>query len=172
MTQDECYKLISVLFTSYPTAKVSQRNAEAFASALADLPADVAAQAIDRLRRTMVFLPGISQIREAAAEVVLGPKRSGEDAYRILLETIRKVGRYEVPTFTDPHLQRALGVWGSWIDACNSPSEDPGGRARFIELYEQGVNAERDDVVSGIPLPTPRVGKPEYLLPEPKRVKP
>lgn len=169
MTKEECWKLIGLLFTTYPTANLDVKHAEAYSSAIIDLPADAAAKAIDRLRRTNRFLPSVAEVREATAEVVLGPKRSGEEAYRVLLEAIRKYGRYEVPQFSDPHLARALGVWGGWVDACNSPDDDPGGRARFIELYEQLVQRERDDIVSGIPLPPPR--QSEFILPAAKKGK-
>ncbi len=171
MTREECWKIIGLLFTTYPSANLDVKHAEAYASAIIDLPVAAASAAIDRLRRTKTFLPSVAEIREAAADIVLGPRRSGEEAYRVLLEAIRRFGRYESPKFSDPHITRALGVWGSWVDACNSPEDDPGGRARFIELYELGVNRERADIVSGVPLPAPRPS--EFVLPERagKRVK-
>ena len=98
---------------------------------------------------------------------MLGPKRSGEEAYSVVLEAVRRFGRYETPGFTDPHIQRAIGVWGTWVDLCNSPEDDPGGRARFIELYEQQSGRERADIVSGIPLPEARP-RGEFILPNPK----
>jgi len=167
MTNSECYRLIGVLFTSFPNSKLSQENADAYVSGIADLPFDAASKAIDRLRKTSdPFLPSIASIRRAAADVVLGPARSGEEAYGVLLEAIRRYGQYEAPKFKDPHLTRALGVWGGWVQVCLSPEDDPGGRARFIELYESLVRRERDDIVSGIPLPAPRGS--EYALPEGK----
>jgi hypothetical protein len=154
-----------VLFGTYPNATLERKHIDAYMSAIVDLPADAGSKAVDRLRRTKTFLPSVAEIRSAAADVQLGPQRTGEDAYRIVLEAIRKFGRYAEPRFSDPHITRALGVWGSWVGACNSPEDDPGGRARFIELYESCAGRERLDVVSGIPLPAPRVGS-EYLLPE------
>lgn len=169
MTNEEGFKIMSVLFASFPNANLERKHAEAYLSAIVDLPADAVGKAADRLRRTGKFLPSIAELRAATADIVLGPARSGEEAYQVLLEAIRKYGRYEVPQFSDPHLARALGVWGGWVDACNSPEDDPGGRARFIELYEQLVRRERDDIVSGIPLPAPR--QSEFILPATKKGK-
>jgi hypothetical protein len=164
MTNTECFKLIGILFTSYPSARLETAHAESYVSGIVDLPLDAATKAVDRLRRTSKFLPSVSEIREAAADVVLGPRRSGEAAYAVVMEAIRRFGRDEVPKFSDPHITRALGVWGGWVGVCNSPDDDPGGRARFVELYEQLVRNERLDVVAGAELPAPRGS--EFILPE------
>jgi hypothetical protein len=162
MTRTEAAKLVLSLFNSFPSARVSEGNAEAYESALLDLDARVAHEAVTRLRNTRTFLPSISEIRSAAADVTLGPARSGEEAYAILLRAVRQCGWISPPRFLDPNITRALGVWGSWMDVCVSPGDDAAGRARFIELYEQSAQSERADVVAGKPLPRPRAGNREF----------
>lgn len=168
MTTEEGFKIMAVLFATFPNANLERKHAEAYLSGIVDLPSDTVAKAVDRLRRTCKFLPSLSEIREAAADVALGRRRTGEEAYAVVLEAIRRFGRYESPKFSDPLIERAIGVWGGWVGACDSPEDDPGGRARFCELYDSLARRERDDVVSGIPLQAPRV-REEFVLPAPKR---
>lgn len=162
MTKDDAGKLIAVLFASFPSANLERKHVDAYVSAILDLDAKVAGEAVSRLRNTATFLPAIAEIRRAAADVQLGPMRSGEDAYRVLLEAVRAHGWPTMPRFRDPHILKGIGVWGSWQDLCNSPADDPGGRARFIELYEQSARQEREDVVAGKPLPAARASKREF----------
>jgi hypothetical protein len=58
-----------------------------------------------------------------------------------------------------------MQIWGGWADVCASPQDDPGGRARFIELYEQLAHGQRDAVVSGVPLP-PASDGPDFFGPK------
>lgn len=162
MTKDEAGKIVAVLFASFPSATLERKHVDAYMSALIDLDAKVAGEAVDRLRRTATFLPSISEVRKTAADIQLGPQRSGEQAYAIVLEAVRRHGWPEAPRFRDPNITRAIGVWGAWADLCASPADDPGGRARFIELYEQGANRERSDIVAGKALPPPRANRREF----------
>src|SRR5690606_26736715 len=98
-------------------------------------------------------------------DVVLGPRRTGEDAYRVALEAVRRFGRYQAPRFRDPHITRALGVFGGWVAFCDSPDVDPAGRARFVELYEEGARRERADIASGLPRPGARMAQERALRP-------
>jgi len=162
MTRDEAGKIISVLFATYPSATLTVKNVEAYASAILDLDAKVAGEAVNRLRLTKTFLPSISEIRACAADIVLGPMRSGEEAYGVLMTAVRACGWPAPPRFRDANITRAIGVWGSWADLCRSPADDPGGRARFIELYEQGATRERADAIAGKALPGPRASRQEF----------
>lgn len=163
MTPQEAGALVALLFSTYPQATLERRHAEAYVSGIVDLPKDAAGRAVDRLRRTARWLPTVAEVRDATADVVLGPRRTGEDAYRVALEAVRKFGRYNPPRFTDPHIARALGVFGGWVGFCDSPELDPGGRARFVELYESAARRERADIASGLPLPDTRMAQGRVL---------
>lgn len=153
-----------MLFAAFPAARGDveswQRTLRVYAEMLLDLDRDAVRKAVQRLIGTAKWLPTVAEIRAAATELVQGPMRSGAEAYDELTRAVRRHGRCyggePAPEFADPLISRCLGVWGSWNDLCNSPSDDPGGRARFIELYGELAKRERDAVSSGIPLPEPR----------------
>lgn len=147
-----------MLFSAYPNAKVGERTTALYEAMLADLDVKVARAAAQRLIATSKFLPTISEIREACADQRHGAPRSGEEAYAELMRSVRRHGRnygQGEPRFADPNISRAIAVWGSWNDLCASPVDDPGGRARFIELYEALSGRVRQDLVAGASLPMP-----------------
>lgn len=72
MKPSEAVKVMATLAAAYPQRDLASETIEVYAHDLADLDAGVAAAAVERLRRTSRFFPTISEIREAAAELVLG----------------------------------------------------------------------------------------------------
>lgn len=163
MTKTEASQLVAILFASFPSARLDRTHVDAYVSGLVDLDGRTAAAAVTRLRFTSKFLPSIAEIREACAAQTHGPRRSGEEAYAELTDAVRRHGRdygQGMPKFRDPLIAKCLGVWGSWNDFCASPSDDPGGRARFVQLYDELASRRRQDQVAGAPLPAPRQGKP------------
>jgi hypothetical protein len=69
LEKQDCFKLVGVLFTTYPSANLDTKHVEAYVSALVDLPRDSAAKAVDALRKAKVFLPSVAEIREAVAAI-------------------------------------------------------------------------------------------------------
>jgi hypothetical protein len=180
MTKTEALKLVATLFGSFPSAHIDRNHVDAYASGIIDLDAAVTAMAVDRLRKTARFLPTIGEIREAATAQKHGPVRTGEEAYAELLAAVLRHGpdygpidtqrRRRDPLFADPIIARCIGVWGSWNDLCESQRDDPGGRARFIELFNELTGRERQAVVSGVPLPPPE--RPRIGFAAPTRASP
>src|SRR5688572_17253271 len=168
MDRDQAAKIVAVLFSSYPQSKYDRDNAQAFVDGIVDLDAATCGAAVQRLIRTNRFLPSISEIREACSARKHGALRTGEEAYATLTEAVRRHGRdygQGSPRFSDPLIARCIGIWGSWNDVCGSPSDDPGGRARFIELYDELASRHREDVSSGMPLPAPERARIGFQLP-------
>ncbi len=158
MKKSEVAELVVVLFSAFPNAKVTEETNAAYERYLEDLDRERASAAVQRLIGTSRFLPSIAEIREAAAGVVLGPVRSGSEAWGDALEAVRRVGWCGNPRFKDPLVKEALRLWGGWQEFCASPEDDPGGRARFIDLYDQLARRERNDSASAVKLPTPKGG--------------
>lgn len=154
--QSEAAKLVMMLLAAYPHGKTNEGTSGVYEQMLLDLDFESASKAITRLIGTSKWLPTVAEIRSTATDLRLGPARGGGEAWADAIEAVRSVGRYGVPKWRDPVLGEAMRLWGSWRDFCDSPSDDPGGRARFIELYEQLATRARADVVSGIPLPVPK----------------
>lgn len=154
MTNNECYKLIGILFTSYPNASLSREHADAYVSGLVDLPHNAATQAVDRLRRTSKFLPAVSEIREAATDLTVGARRTGIEAWETLGRATRRWGWQRRPKVTDPNMAFAISALGGWMAVCSLQTNDEvSARARFIEAYDIASKRERLDLDSGIPLP-------------------
>jgi hypothetical protein len=169
MKRSEVIELVLMLMQAYPNAKVGERTCEVYEQALLDLDRDHARSATSRLIATSKWLPTIAEIRAAATDLRLGPGRTGGEAWADAITAVRVVGRYGVPTWSDPLLGEAMRMWGSWRDFCNSPEDDPGGRARFIELYEQLASRGRAAAVSGIALPAPKTAPRLVAAPAPAR---
>lgn len=155
MKESEALEIIGMIVTAYPSNKLDQAGAKLYRQLILDLPADETRKAVVRLISTSKFLPTIAEIREAATDLKLGPMRTGGEAWGEAMLAVRKYDRSESPKWSEPIMAEAMRLWGSWVDFCNSPADDPGGRARFIELYEQLSKRQRVDVVSGIALPAP-----------------
>ncbi len=156
MEKSEAKEIVLMLVAAFPAAKGDaeawRRTLSVYAEMLADLDRDVTRQAVTRLIATSKWMPTIAEIRSAVADLTLGPRRAGGEAWQDAVGAARRVGRYDTPQFADPLVGEALRLWGSWEQFCGSPEEDPGGRARFIELYDSLAVRERQDAASGIPL--------------------
>lgn len=175
MTKVEASQLVTILFASYPSAHIDRTHVDAYVSGITDLDTKSAAGAVDRLRRTSKFLPSIAEIRDACTTQSHGVARTGEEAYAELTAAVRAHGRdygQGVPKFRDPLVEQCIGVWGSWNDACGSPVDDPGGRARFIELYKQLSLRTRQDLAAGKALPSPQGTFKAFWLEEPRMAAP
>lgn len=171
MKQSEAAKLVMMLMAAYPHGKATEATSAVYEKMLLDLDYEAASQAVTLLIATNRFLPAVAEIRATATDLRLGPPRTGGEAWADAIAAVRTVGRYGVPQWQDPLLGEAMRLWGSWRDFCNSPEDDPGGRARFIEMYEQLTARQRADVVSGIPLPAPR-SAPQLVASGPRPVSP
>lgn len=170
MTKLEASQLVAVLFGSYANAHLDRTHVDAYVSGILDLNAQPAAEAVTRLRRTSRFLPSIAEIREACAAQTHGAARTGEEAYAELTAAVRRHGRdygQGAAKFRDPLIAKCLGVWGSWNDLCSSPTDDPGGRARFVELYDELASRQRQDLAAGGALPAAN-DSPAFWLERPK----
>lgn len=170
-------KLAETLFAHYPSVRPSALTIDVYASALAGMDRDVARAAIIRLTRTSKWCPSVAEVCSAVIANAKGERRSGEEAYAELMNAVRRYGRSYgegAPQFADPLIERCIGVWGSWNDLCNSPENDPSGRMRFVQLYDQlAARDDRDMVLPpGLRGSPPRVGAAQgrHLSVVPKRL--
>ncbi len=152
MTQLEAKKLVAMLMGAFPGGKMQEETPAIYERMLADLDFASAQTAVARLLGTRRFLPTIAEVREVANEVARGPMRSAEEAWGDVVLAVRNVGSYRVPTFEDPLVTYAVGCLG-WRNLCLEGTNDAADRARFCELYQRAAERQRQDEVSGIPLP-------------------
>jgi hypothetical protein len=163
--KSEVSKLVMMLMAAFPASKTNDSTSAVYEEMLLDLDVDLARVAVTRLLVTAKWMPTIAEIRAASTDLRLGPVRDGGEAWKDAMAAARYVGRYGVPKIRDPLVREALRMWGSWQSFCDSPEDDPGGRARFIELYDSLTRRKRDTDVSGIPLPAAERPRPRLVPP-------
>lgn len=134
MKPSEAAKAVGVLQAAYPSARWSNETVQVYESLLVDLDFDLVTKAIARHICTSKFLPTIAEIRDAAADVALGPTRNGVDAWGDVGMAIRRVGSYGMPKFEDPIVAECVRIMG-WRNLCLGDSPEAADRARFCELY-------------------------------------
>lgn len=154
MTKAEAAKIVVHLVSLWTQTPVSEVMQRLYAQHLADLDFEATVLAIDRLAKTAKWLPTVAEIRETVLAVTQGPKRIGSEAYSDVLNAIRFVGSYGVPTFEDPCVGECVRLMG-WRNLCRGENE-AADRARFIELYDGLQDRARADVVVGCALPPAR----------------
>ena len=153
MDEKQAQTLARTLFAYYPNTRTDDWNLNAYASAFADMDVNVVRAAITRVTRTLKFLPTVAELCAACVSNARGERRSGEEAYAEVMVAVRRFGRVygddPAPEFLDPLIAQCLAVWGSWNDVCNAPDNDPSGRMRFVQLYDQ--LAARGDTQAVLP---------------------
>lgn len=150
MTKTESCRIVAGLMAAFPQSKTSDQTAAVYEASILDLDYQVARRAADRLIKSADWLPTIAQLRRECQTVMEGPRRTGEEAWAIVQKAIRCVGRYAPePRWRDPIIGQATKLWPSWQELCDSPANDPGGRARFVELYDELAGRERRELEIG-----------------------
>jgi len=149
MQPRETTELVKRILAAYP-AQRSRMSAEdvqgmvaAYAEGLADLSIEVVIEAFRRVMRTARFIPTIAELRDAATTVVHGERKAGGEAWGDVQRLIRSHGARRPPDYAavDPLVAAAIQAFG-WRDLCLS-EDQTADRARFIELYDKLVKADR-----------------------------
>lgn len=156
MTKADAAELVAILADAFPSARVTERTCQVYEAMLVDLDQSTAQRAVARLVATSKFLPTIAEIRAAVVDGQHGPRRLGAEAYGDVLAEIRRVGTYDLPTFSDPLVAECVRQMG-WEALCRG-TNDAADRARFVELYDGlSVRARADEVAgASLALPPPR----------------
>ena len=153
MNTDDARQLAETLFAHYPAMRPGKLTLDAYTQALEGMALEVAQAAIIRVTRTSKFCPSVAELMAACVSNARGDRRSGEEAYAEVMVAVRRFGRVygddQAPKFLDPVIAQCLAVWGSWNDVCNAPDNDPSGRMRFVQLYDQ--LASRGDTQAVLP---------------------
>src|SRR6185369_4442715 len=155
MTPAEAAKSVAVLAAAYPNARWAAATIQVYEEMLGDLDFQLVKRAISRLVCTSKFLPTIAEIREASADLSLGPSRSPIDAWGDVTMAIRRIGSYFTPKINDPLVADCVRIMG-WRNLCLGDSSEMADRARFAELYGDMQRKQRLNDLS----------EPGLLLPE------
>jgi hypothetical protein len=146
MTPADAAELVTIVALGWPRPGMQERTRDFYEQMLLDLDFEVAKRAVARLAATAKFLPSIAEIREAALEVVAGPRRSGMEAWGDVLEMRESFGWPQQsegswtpagapllpPPFKDPIVALCVERMGGW-GAFRQVDFD---RGKFCELYD------------------------------------
>src|SRR5262245_47204175 len=101
MNPSEATRLVRRMRACYPREPITEQTVMAYVHYLADLDAELAQQAADRVCRTSRFFPTIAEVREAYAELMLAApspmaawmQAAGRGArHELVAEARRRVG--------------------------------------------------------------------------------
>jgi len=145
MTPVEVAKLVAVLCSAFPNAKITGETSKAYELMLGDLEYLPSQAAIEQLLATGKWLPTVAEIRERVLTFAIGDPPSGGEAWGKLLKAIGRYGRNRQPgidfEIADPLIAKCVASF-SWRELCDSENQ-VADRARFIELYEQLATHQR-----------------------------
>jgi hypothetical protein len=142
MKQSEAAKVVGMLQAAFPAARMTEATVVLYERLLVDLDFELASATIERLICTTKFCPTVSEIRDAAADIALGPSRSGVEAWGDVGQAIRRVGSYGMPKFEDPLVAECVRMMG-WRNLCLGEAPEHTDRARFCELYQDLQRKQR-----------------------------
>ena len=147
MSKEAARRAVIMLVAAYPRQEFPLVSQKVYAESLEDLDDELLAVAITHLKNTATFLPAISEIRKAVAEL-LARTRNELDAYAawdVVSKAIVRVGYTGRPDF-DELTRRAVDATGGWWGLCMSENS-VADRARFVAAYETFQSRARSDSV-------------------------
>lgn len=137
MTREQTAQLLAMIVAYWPEfPHQGEVTVNAWYLLLADLPYDLAQEALVLLAATRVFPPKPAELLDAVAELTLPPdaRLTPAEAWGLVLDAVRQVGVYGRPRL--PGLVgEAVEVVG-WREICTSENADAV-RAHFMRVYEQ-----------------------------------
>ena len=139
MTGAEIASLIKVVYAQWPRER-SKGASDALASlwrgALSDMPYELAKQAVIKVLVTSKWFPKVSEIREAALDLVDGQPIGWMEAY-----SMARDNGY-LGEGLPPFVRKTIATLGHWYLTHN---KNPGtARAHFRDAYQALVKADRE----------------------------
>lgn len=143
-------RVIGMLFGAYGQASDGQRQA-IYSKMLADIPNQVLKKAVKKIILENKFLPAISEIIEAARNLMAAVDESTRvkswlEAWGEIQTQMHDAFVYKKPVFSTPEIEQAAMGFG-WMALCCTLEKDmPTVRAQVRQLYENACKrrAEAD----------------------------
>lgn len=164
MTDERYLNLIIEMTLRFPKQEISEASQAAYAMDLAELPYDELRYVCQQLWRTEEWFPSIARIRQAWADLVMGPAAAGE-AQKWAEAQIGRIGGYSPsggfiePKYPDPILRETMKVFG-WQRLARADSSSDWLDREFAKAYEQGRQTVARQVMSG-ELKAPPIALPD-----------
>ncbi len=155
MTPNERELLIDSLtvLSEYYEKPKSEAQMGIYLHGLDDLPIADVLNAIERLVKSSLFFPKVSEIRDAVEGKT---EEHAELAWFSLLKEIQRVGYTGAPQLTETTRLAMKSVWGNWTNLCQTlPAEGPellGWAKQFKSAYRlMGDKALRRFITGNTP---------------------
>ena len=155
MEKKEFGLLAAALKTYYPKEQIlpNQQAMELWYRELQDIPFPVAEAALRKWVSTQKWSPSIAELREAAAEIVMGETQDWGESWEKVLHAVRRFGIYNeakaMESF-DPMTRLAVERLG-FRNVCLSENISAE-RANFRMIYETIERREKQAKQLGLPL--------------------
>ncbi len=150
-TKNDVERVIAMLSLAYPNYENGKTPAQISATIdlyhrfLRDVETPILEAATMQHIASSKWFPSVYELREAALSITHHGESSAEEAWLEVKDTIRRVGYYGVPQFSDPKVARSVEAIG-WRELCLTPIETEGvTRAHFMRIYDSFKNRERSN---------------------------
>lgn len=136
------------LRANWPTYEWTADTARVYERCLSDIPDDVLEAAVIQCIRTRAFFPKVSELLDAAHEIMSPDRPSAYEAWEqvkrklSLPPTLYRDGKRLKPAPLHPLIERAVAGIGGWHELRLSEN-GIADRARFIQCYEALLERER-----------------------------
>src|SRR5215204_4420139 len=108
----EIAKLVGVMATVFPSAKINDQTVESYVHLLKDIPLEVLTASVEQCVTESEFFPTVAKIRNAALSLTAPVRREPMEAWGIVLKAIQQTGFYRSPSFDDPLIAKAVDCLG------------------------------------------------------------
>lgn len=141
MEPREAAKLVAILASWYDTPAWTEEKFAIFEEKILDLDFALTTKAVDDwLKKHSDVRPGITELREAVAQMQLGNAAGGrlfldhDEAWAFVWQCFQRVGQYRPFPDTHPLVKAAVDAMG-WVEMCKSENIDVM-RGQFRKAYE------------------------------------
>lgn len=141
--KSEAIKIIGVLAASFPSAKISEKTVDAYATQLSDLPTELLDAAARQCAADCKFFPTMTELRNQVHTLISPARTTPADAWGEVMTAMKSVGFYGQPHFDDPIIERIVFAM-DWQALCSSENTIAD-RAHFMKMYEQMVEREKSE---------------------------
>jgi hypothetical protein len=153
VTKSQTLEIVARIYGAYGRAEPKGHQLASWHEAIGDIEPEIAMAACLEVRRNEDELPSVAKFLEYVEAVRGQGLPSLNDAHIEVQNAMDLQGRYRVPVFTHPVIEKAVNAIG-WEDLCNSLAGE--WYWKFSRAYENAVRQWRSETRSQPALPATR----------------
>ena len=162
MTYPETVELFALLAAAYPKEPITEPQIALYATLLGSYSVETVRQAV--FLRHIQQSPWFPRLNEVLDQMTQGDQADPDQAWAEVQHTIRTVGYYRHPTWSQPAIAQAVETLG-WQNLCLSTNPEAE-RAHFLRFYSTArLRAQHHQHWTQLPAPLRQsletLGKPD-----------